>query len=105
MHVLIIGGGIGGLATALSLQKAGIEAIVFEAVPEIRPLGVGINMLPHAVRELTELGLQDELAAVGIKTRSWFMPTVAVSRSGRRIRGCTPGTIGRNSRLPGGRCK
>lgn len=57
MHVLIIGGGIGGLATALSLQNAGIEATVFEAVPEIRPLGVGINMLPHAVRELTELGL------------------------------------------------
>ena len=69
MHVLIIGGGIGGLATALSLQKAGIEATVFEAVPEIRPLGVGINMLPYAVRELTELGLQDELAAVGIWTR------------------------------------
>ena len=53
MHVLVIGGGIGGLATALSLQKAGIEATVFEAVPEIRPLSVGINMLPHAVRELT----------------------------------------------------
>ena len=49
MHVLIIGGGIGGLATALSLQKAGIAATVFMAVPEIRPLGVGINMLPHAV--------------------------------------------------------
>ncbi len=49
MHVLIIGGGIGGLATALSLQKAGIEATVFEDVPEIRPLGIGINMLPHAV--------------------------------------------------------
>ena len=56
MHVLIIGGGIGGLATALSLQKAGIEATVFEAVPEIRPLGVGINMLPHAVRELNRTG-------------------------------------------------
>ncbi|MEC7574237.1 MAG: FAD-dependent monooxygenase [Pseudomonadota bacterium] len=69
MHVLIIGGGIGGLATALSHQKAGIAATVFMAVPEIQPLSVGINMSPHAVRELTELGLQDELAAVGIKTR------------------------------------
>ena len=48
MHVLVIGGGFGGLATALSLQKAGIEATVFEAVP-VRPLGVGINMLSHAV--------------------------------------------------------
>ena len=59
MHVPIIGGGIGGLATALSLQKAGIEATVFEAVPEIQPLSVGINMSPHAVRELTELEMQD----------------------------------------------
>ena len=49
MHVLVIGSGIGGLATAVSLQKAGIKATVFEAVPEIRPLGVGINMLSHAV--------------------------------------------------------
>ncbi|MEC7649673.1 MAG: flavin-dependent oxidoreductase, partial [Pseudomonadota bacterium] len=81
MHVLIIGGGIGGLATALSLQKAGIEATVFEAVPEIRPLGVGINMLPHAVREFTELGLQDELAAVGIKTRE----LVYANRHGQQI--------------------
>ena len=81
MHVLIIGGGIGGLATALSLHKAGIEATVFEAVPEIRPLGVGINMLPHAVRELTELGLQDELAAVGIKTRE----LVYANRHGQQI--------------------
>ena len=102
MHVLIIGGGIGGLATALSLQKAGIEATVFEAVPEIRPLGVGINMLPHAVRELTELGLQDELAAVGIKTRE----LVYANRHGQQIwqedRGLHAGTIGRDCRLPGG---
>ena len=47
--MLVIGSVIGGLATALSLQKAEIEATVFEAVPEIRPLGVGINMLSHAV--------------------------------------------------------
>tara|TARA_E500000331_G_scaffold218214_1_gene209178 strand:- start:386 stop:565 length:180 start_codon:yes stop_codon:yes gene_type:complete len=57
MHVLIAGGGIGGLEAALSLHKAGIAVTVFEAVPEIRSLGVGINMLLHAVRELTELGL------------------------------------------------
>ena len=81
MHVLIIGVGIGGLATALSLNMEVIEATVFEAVPEIRPLGVGINMLPHAVRELTELGLQDELAAVGIKTRE----LVYANRHGQQI--------------------
>jgi 2-polyprenyl-6-methoxyphenol hydroxylase-like FAD-dependent oxidoreductase len=69
MHVMIVGGGIGGLVTALSLQHAGIDATVYEAVPELRPLGVGINLLPHAVRELTELGLGDRLEAVAIRTR------------------------------------
>ena len=81
MHVLIVGGGIGGLATALSLHKAGIEVTVFEAVSKIRPLGVGINMLPHATRELTELGLQDALAAEGIQTRE----LVYANRHGQQI--------------------
>jgi 2-polyprenyl-6-methoxyphenol hydroxylase-like FAD-dependent oxidoreductase len=70
MTVLIVGGGIGGLTTALSLHQIGVDVRVFESVPEIRPLGVGINVLPHAVRELTELGLQDELAVTGIPTRA-----------------------------------
>lgn len=81
MHVLIIGGGIGGLATALSLHKAGISATVFEAVPEIRPLGVGINMLPHATRELTELGLADRLEETGIRTRE----LIYANRHGQQI--------------------
>ncbi len=81
MHVLIVGGGIGGLATALSLHKARIEVTIFEAVSEIRPLGVGINMLPHATRELTELGLQDALAAEGIQTRE----LVYANRHGQQI--------------------
>lgn len=69
MRVAIIGGGIGGMALALSLHAAGIEDVgVYEAAPAIRELGVGINLLPHAVRELTELGLLDALAAVGIPT-------------------------------------
>lgn len=67
--VLVAGGGIGGLVAALSLQAAGFEPVVFEAVPELRPLGVGINLLPHAVRELTELGLGEALAGIGIATR------------------------------------
>ena len=67
--VLIIGGGIGGLALALSLHQAGISCRVFEAVPQILPLGVGINLLPHAMRELSELGLQEPLAARAIETR------------------------------------
>ena len=63
MTVLIAGGGIGGLTLALSLHQIGVPARVFESVPELRPLGVGINVLPHAVRELIELGLHDKLDA------------------------------------------
>ncbi len=69
MRITIAGGGIGGLATALSLHAAGFEDVVIhEATQEIRPLGVGINLLPHAVRELTELGLADRLAAISVPT-------------------------------------
>jgi len=69
MRVIIAGGGIGGLTAALSLHAAGIDVEVFEQAPEIKPLGVGINVLPHAMRELTELGLQERVAAAGIVTR------------------------------------
>ncbi|WP_031158892.1 flavin-dependent oxidoreductase, partial [Streptosporangium roseum] len=68
MRVLIVGGGIGGLTAALSLHAAGIECVVAESAVELRPLGVGINLQPHAVRELTELGLGDELAELGVPT-------------------------------------
>src|SRR5262245_51363581 len=68
MRVLIAGGGIGGLTAALSLHAAGIEAEVVEVARAIAPLGVGINLLPHAVRELSELGLDDALSATGIPT-------------------------------------
>jgi 2-polyprenyl-6-methoxyphenol hydroxylase-like FAD-dependent oxidoreductase len=68
MKVLVIGGGIGGLTSALSLAAAGIEVEVFEKTPTIQAVGVGINLQPNAVRELTELGLGDELRAVAIET-------------------------------------
>lgn len=68
MTVLIAGGGIGGLTLALSLHQVGIPCRVFESVPELKPLGVGINVLPHAVRELIELGLIDQLSAFGVAT-------------------------------------
>ena len=69
MRVLIAGGGIGGLTTALSLHDAGIEAVVYESVPVLRELGVGINLLPHAVRALSALALQPALASTAIETR------------------------------------
>jgi 5-methylphenazine-1-carboxylate 1-monooxygenase len=69
MTVLIAGGGIGGLTLALSLHQIGVPAKVFESVPALKPLGVGINVLPHAVRELIELGLLDKLDAAGVRTR------------------------------------
>lgn len=67
--ILILGAGIGGLSLALSLHQAGIPCRVYEAVPELKPLGVGINLLPHAVRELTELGLLPALDAVAVRTQ------------------------------------
>ncbi len=69
MTVLIAGGGIGGLTLALSLHQIGVPVRVFESVPELRPLGVGINVLPHAVRELIELGLHDTLDAHAVRTK------------------------------------
>lgn len=66
--ILIIGAGIGGLTLGLRLHQAGIPCRIFEAAPEIKPLGVGINLLPHATRELSELGLQPALARVAVTT-------------------------------------
>lgn len=68
MTVLIAGGGIGGLTLALSLHQIGVPAKIFESVSELKPLGVGINVLPHAARELIELGLLDKLDIAGVRT-------------------------------------
>jgi 2-polyprenyl-6-methoxyphenol hydroxylase-like FAD-dependent oxidoreductase len=67
--VIIVGAGVGGLVLALSLHQAGIACRVYEAVSEIKPLGVGINLLPHAARELDELGLLPALDKVGVHTK------------------------------------
>lgn len=72
MKAIIIGGGVGGFAAALCLHRAGIECEVFEQSREVRELGVGINTLPHAIKELAGLGLLDALDRVGIRTYELF---------------------------------
>jgi 5-methylphenazine-1-carboxylate 1-monooxygenase len=68
VKVVIAGAGIGGLFTALRLRRAGIDVEVYEQGGRIHELGVGINLLPHAVTELTEVGLLDRLDEIGIRT-------------------------------------
>jgi len=79
--VLIIGAGIAGVTTALSLAAVGVECRVVDRVRELSAVGVGINLQPHAVRELTELGLGDRLAEHGVATAE----AVHFDRFGNRI--------------------
>ena len=67
--VIIIGAGVGGLTLALTLHRAGIACRVYELAPEVKGLGLGINVLPHATKELAALGLEDALARVAVTTR------------------------------------
>jgi 2-polyprenyl-6-methoxyphenol hydroxylase-like FAD-dependent oxidoreductase len=67
--ILIVGAGIGGLTLALALHRAGIPCRVYEQAPEVRGLGLGINLLPHATKELAALGLEGALAAIAVTTR------------------------------------
>ena len=68
MKILIVGAGPAGLTAALHLHRRGLDVTVFESVSTIRPLGVGLNLLPHAVRELTILDLDERLASISIPT-------------------------------------
>jgi 2-polyprenyl-6-methoxyphenol hydroxylase-like FAD-dependent oxidoreductase len=84
MKVAIVGGGIAGMSLALSLHAAGFDDVdIYESASGIRELGVGINVLPHAVRELTDLGLMADLSKVGVATADFTY----FSRLGQRIWG------------------
>jgi 2-polyprenyl-6-methoxyphenol hydroxylase-like FAD-dependent oxidoreductase len=79
--IAIVGGGIAGLALALNLNDRGIAARVYEGAPELRELGVGITLLPHAVRELNALGLGEEAAKLGVEN----LTSAFYNRFGQRI--------------------
>ncbi len=81
MEVLVAGGGIAGLTMALTCHEIGVPVRVLESVRELRPLGVGINLQPNAVRELYDLGLADELADIGVATKEWAL----VGRNGNDV--------------------
>jgi 5-methylphenazine-1-carboxylate 1-monooxygenase len=72
MKALIVGAGIGGLTAALACHQRGIECAVYEQSDQVNELGVGINILPNAIRELAGLGLLDQLDQVGVRTYELF---------------------------------
>ena len=90
-EIVVAGAGIGGLATALSLHEAGFAVRVFESVSEIKPLGVGINLLPHAVRELEEMGLREPLERAGVACRELTYYTKRGERIWGEPRGISAG--------------
>ncbi|MFZ0248472.1 MAG: flavin-dependent oxidoreductase [Acidimicrobiales bacterium] len=90
-RAVVIGAGIGGLAAALSLHEVGLDVDVFESSPELRPLGVGINLLPHAVRELHALGLFERLEAHAIAPATLIYCTKHGQEIWREPRGVAAG--------------
>jgi 5-methylphenazine-1-carboxylate 1-monooxygenase len=80
-EIIIVGGGIAGLALALNLHARGVRSRIFEGAPSLREMGVGITLLPHAVRELTALGLAEQIAVQGIENRE----SAFFNRFGQRI--------------------
>src|SRR5829696_6009522 len=91
MKALIIGCGVGGLATALSLHERGIDCELYEQSGSIRELGVGINTLPHAIKELADLGLLEELDSIGIRTYELIMTHRLGQEIWRELRGVDAG--------------
>src|SRR5579862_8788633 len=73
LNVGIIGGGIGGVAAAVALHQAGIEATVYERAPELREAGAGLMLWPNATRVLKELGLLERIAEVSGPNRNFLV--------------------------------
>ena len=87
-RVIIAGGGIGGFTNALTLQQIGVPCLVIEQVAELKPLGVGINLQPNAVRELMDLSFTPEdMNDFGVPSREWAL----VGRQGQEIYAEPPG--------------
>ena len=105
MHVLVAGGGIGGLTAALSLHAAGIDVEVAESARRVQALGVGINLLPHAMRELSELGLGEAVEAAGIAPTALGTSTASAARSAASRAAARQATAGRRCRSIAARCR
>ena len=91
MTVLVAGGGISGLALALTCHEIGVDVKVFEAVHELKPLGVGINLQPNAVRELYQLGLEPDLREMGIEAEEWALFFYGAHKIWTETRGTSAG--------------
>jgi len=91
MRIAIVGAGIGGLVTALALHGRGLSPVLYESAAEMRELGVGINLLPHAVRILTDLGLDGPLREAGIETSELLYFSKHGTRIWREPRGLEAG--------------
>ena len=81
MTVIVAGGGIAGMAMALTCHQLDIPVVVHESVARLEPLGVGINLQPNAVRELYDLGLQEALEEIGVQAKEWAL----VGRNGNDV--------------------
>ena len=105
MNVVVVGAGIGGLTAALSLKAVGIDRVqILESAARIEPLGVGINLLPHAVRELTELGWPISSRRSGSGRLSSPTTTAMDRGSGRSRVVLRLATTGRSTRCTAATC-
>ena len=106
VEVIIVGGSIGGLTLGLMLHRAGIASRIFEATPDIRPLGVGINILPHASRASVRAGPRSGAHARAASSRARRSSTTATASSSTRSRsGATRATRTRSSRSIAATCR